>query len=81
MLCKVNVSNAKNILIKLSEASNKMFTGFKRRDFLAESMKYFTYEFKKTTNFGKLYLLPKIHKTLRNVKERPAISTENCFEF
>ena len=32
-----DVSNAKNILSKLSEASNKMFTGLKRRDFLTES--------------------------------------------
>ena len=49
-------------------------------------MKYFTYEFKKTTNFGKLYVLPKIHKRLHNVPRRPVISncrspTEKCSEF
>ena len=39
-------------------------------------MKYFTYEFKKATNFGKLYLLSKRHKRLHNVPGRPVIS--NC---
>ena len=32
-----------------------------------EELKYFTYEYKKVTNFGKMYLLPKIHKRLVNV--------------
>ena len=39
-------------------------------------MKYFTYEYKKACNLGKLYLLPKIHKRLSNVPGRPFIS--NC---
>ena len=41
-----------------------------------KTLKYFTYEFKKTTNLGKFYLLPKIHKRLENVPGRPMIS--NC---
>ena len=29
-----------------------------------EQVKYFTYEYKKATNFGKPYRLPKIHKRI-----------------
>ena len=36
-------------------------------------MKYFTYEYKKACNLGKLCLLPKIHKRLFNVPGRPVI--------
>ena len=39
-------------------------------------LKYFTYNFKKATNLGKLRFLPKIHKRLANVPGRPVIS--NC---
>ena len=39
-------------------------------------MKYFTYEYKRACNLGKLYLLPKSHKSLFNVHGRPVIS--NC---
>ena len=41
-----------------------------------KELKCFTIEFKKAENLGKLYLLPKIHKRLENVPERPVIS--NC---
>ena len=41
-----------------------------------KELKYFIYEFKKSCNLGKLYLLPKIHKSLENVPGRLAIS--NC---
>ena len=40
------------------------------------NFKYFSFEYKKTINSGKLYLLPKIHKRLKNVSGRPVIS--NC---
>ena len=41
-----------------------------------KELKYFSYEFKKSCNLGKLYLLLKIHKSLENVPGRPVIS--NC---
>ena len=41
-----------------------------------EELKYFSFEYKKATNLGKLYLLPKIHESLKNVPGRPVIS--NC---
>ena len=41
-----------------------------------KELKYFSYEYKKITNLRKLYLLPKIHKSLENVRGRPVIS--NC---
>ena len=37
---------------------------------------YFSYEFKKISDLGELYLLPKIQKRLPDVPERPVIS--NC---
>ena len=82
-----DVSNSKEILTKLSEASNKMFSSLRRKDFITENqLKYFTYEYKKATNFGKLYLLSKIHMQLFDVSRRPVISncgtpTEKCSEF
>ena len=41
-----------------------------------KELKYFTYNFKKATNLGKLYFLPKIHKRLSAVPGRRVIS--NC---
>ena len=38
------------------------------------NQKYLTYEHKKVSNLEKLNLLPKIHKSLRNVPGRPVIS-------
>ena len=41
-----------------------------------KELKYFTYNFKKASNLGKLYFLPKIHKRLSAVSGSPVIS--NC---
>ena len=71
------VSNSENILSKLAEMSNKVFNSFKKRGYITEKqLKYFSYEYRKATNFGKLYFLPKIHKRLHNVPGRPVIL--NC---
>ena len=81
------VSNSENILSKLAEMSNKMFSNLKKRGYITEKqIKYFFDEYRKATNFGKLYFLPKIHKKLHNVPVRPVISncgtpTEKCSEF
>ena len=63
--------------IKLVEKSNSMFEELKKKTVITEKEKnYFKFNFKKATNVGKLYLLPKIHKRLSNVTGRPVIS--NC---
>ena len=80
-------NNSENILSKLEEMSNKMFSNLKKRGYITEKqLKYFSYEYRKATNFGKLYFVPKIHKRLQNVQVRPFISncgtpTEKCSEF
>ena len=64
-------------LVKLVEKSNIIFQPLRKREHLTkEELKYFTYKYKKTTNFGKMYLLPKIHKRLVNIPGCPVIS--NC---
>ena len=46
-----------NILKDLAETSNEMFSGLKRRDFITgKQLKYFTYEYRKATNFANFYL-------------------------
>ena len=58
------VSNSENILSKLAEMCNKMFS-LKKRGYITEKkLKYFSYEYREATNSGKLYFLPKIHKKL-----------------
>ena len=42
-------------------------------------MKYLVYDYKNTSNLGKIYFLPKLHKRLSNVPGRPVIS--NCGTF
>ena len=64
------VSSREKILAKLLEASNKMFGSLRRKGFITEKqLKYFTCKYKNATNFGKLYLLPKIDKLLVDVRE------------
>ena len=63
--------------IKLVEKSNSMFEDLKKKTVITEKEKnYFKFNFKKATNVGKLYLLPKIPKRLSNVLGCPVIS--NC---
>ena len=65
------------MLQDLVGTSNKLFQNLKSKGKISDKqLKYFTYEYKKATNLGKLYLLPKIHKRLSNVPGRPVIS--NC---
>ena len=63
-------------LVKLVKKSNKIFQSFRKRKLITEELKYFTYKYKKATNFRKMYLLPKIHKRLVNVPGCSVIS--NC---
>ena len=75
------------LLQELVGTSNKLFQNLKAEGKIGDKeLKYFTYQYKKVTNLGKLYLLPKIHKRLANVPGRPVISncgtpTEKASEF
>ena len=63
------------MLSNLVDTSNNLFRGLKTKGFIAEKeLKYFTCEYKKACNLGKMYLLPKIHKRLSDVSGRPVIS-------
>ena len=67
----------KQMLSNLVDTSNNFFRGLQTKRFIAEKeLKYFTYEYKKACNLGKMYLLPKIHKRISDVTGRPVIS--NC---
>ena len=82
-----DVDFKETILSDLVDQSNRIFKSLYTRKFITEKeLKYFSYDFKKTTNLGKLYLLPKIHKRLHNVPGRHVISncgtpTEKASEF
>ena len=55
----------KQMLSNLVDTSNNFFKGLKTKGFIAEiELKYFTYQYKKVCNLGKMCLLPKIHKRL-----------------
>ena len=82
-----DVNDNENILPKLSEVNNKMFSSLRMKGFIKEKqLKYFTCKYKKAANFGKLYLLPKFHKRLFDVPVKLVISnsgtpTEKCSVF
>ena len=82
-----DVNDNENILPKLSEVNNKMFSSLRMKGFMKEKqLKYFTCKYKKAANFGKLYLLPKFHKRLFDVPVKLVISnsgtpTEKCSVF
>ena len=60
--------------VKLVKKSNSIFEGLKNKNVIAKKEKtYFKFNFKKATNVGKLYTLPKIHKRLSNVLRYPFI--------
>ena len=69
------------------DKSNRIFKRLYTQKFIKEKeLKHFSYDFKKTTNLGKLCLLPKIHKRLYNLPGRPVIfncgtPTEKASEF
>ena len=64
-------------LVDLVQRSNKMFENLQRNSVVQKREKnYFKFNFKKATNLGKPYLLPKIHKGLSNVPVLPVIL--NC---
>ena len=51
-------------LFQLVDCSNRFFKNLKMKGHITEKeLKYFSYEFKKSCNLGKLYLLTKIHKS------------------
>ena len=51
-------------LVKLVEKRNTMFQSLRRKNLITEKeLKYFPYQYKKSTNFGEMHLLPKIHKS------------------
>ena len=50
-------------LVDLVDKSNKIFANLERRNIQEKEKNYFKFNFKKATNVGKFYLLPKIYKS------------------
>ena len=76
-----DVNFDKDLIPNLTGKSNRLFETLKRRQLITEKeFKYFRFEFKKTCNLGKLYMLPKIHKRLSNVPGGPVISNCRCLQ-
>ena len=58
------------IISQLVDCSNRFFENFKMKGHITEKeLRYLVM----SCNLGKLYLLPKIHKSLKNVSGRPVI--------
>ena len=74
-------------LVKLVEESNKLFKQlFLKQNISSSGLKYFSYNYKKSTNLGIIYLLLKIHIRLEHVPGRSGIcnsgtTTENFCKF
>ena len=63
------------ILSQLVDYSKRFFKNVKVKGYIMEKdLKYFTYEFKKSCNVGKLYLLLKIYEIFNHAPDRPVIS-------
>ena len=63
------------ILSQLVDYSKRLFKNVKVKGYIMEKdLKYFTYEFKKSCNVGKLYLLLKIYEIFNHAPGRPVIS-------
>ena len=63
------------ILSQLVDYSKRFFKNVKVKGYIMEKdLKYFTYEFKKSCNVGKLYLLLKIYEIFNHAPGRPVIS-------
>ena len=70
-----NAKFNENILTDLAAKSNKIFKRLCSHKLISEKeLKCFAYNFKKATNLGKLYFLPKMHKHLSAAPGRPVIS-------
>ena len=60
--------------VELVEKSNNLFSNLRRRNVITENEnKYFRFNFKKVTNLGKLYLLPKIFARYLDDQSSPTV--------